>query len=85
MGAQEGQCAGHVIRLAHAGAARGGEARGVGEFAAERTYQEEAHRKPKKERKVFFSEEKKQKTFISLEARKRRDAHQDIKVFWLFF
>jgi hypothetical protein len=34
MGAQKGQRARHVIRLAHAGAARGGQAGRVGELAA---------------------------------------------------
>jgi hypothetical protein len=36
-------------------------------------------------RKVFFSEEKKQKTFVSLGARQPGHVRQGTKVFWFFF
>jgi hypothetical protein len=39
----------------------------------------------KKERKDFFYEEKKQKTFGLLPARQSHCAHQGIKVFCFFF
>jgi hypothetical protein len=36
-------------------------------------------------RKVFFSEEKKQKTFIFWRCALRQGTLQEIKVFWFFF
>ena len=39
----------------------------------------------RKESKVFFSEEKKQKTFVTWCTRQPRHVHQRAKVFWFFF
>jgi hypothetical protein len=37
------------------------------------------------QRRIFFSEEKKQKTFIILGTRQPRHVRQESKVFWFFF